>query len=232
MLEALEAFDPDSMSQRFDELQTTFTELIRERRAVPRDDLISALVADESELTDNEVISMITVLLFAGHETTTGLLGNSIVALAHHPEQRAMLRERPDIIDNAVEELLRFDTTAQFSGRNTTGPIEVGDVTIPDGSNVALNIGAANRDTRRWHDADRLRLDREDPRSISFGHGIHHCLGSSLARLEMRIAVPAFVHAFGEYTVDPAEVEWKRSHTLRGPTRLVLRRGQPLARPV
>lgn len=232
MLEALEAFDPVSMSRRFDELHTTFTELIRERRAEPRDDLISALVADESELGDNEVISMITMLMFAGHETTTGLLGNSIVALAHHPEQRALLWEHPDLIENAIEELLRFDTTAQFSGRNTTGPIEVGDVTIPGGSNVALNIGAANRDVRRWPDADQLRLDREDPRPISFGHGIHHCLGASLARLEMRIAVPAFVQAFGDYTVDPDEVEWKRSHTLRGPTRLVVRRGQPLARPV
>ncbi len=97
--------------------------------------------------------------------------------------------------------------------------------TEPGGSNVALNIGAANRDRRRWPDADRLRLDRQDPRPISFGHGIHHCLGSSLARLEMRIAVPAFVDAFGDYTVDSADVEWKRSHTLRGPTRLVVRRG-------
>ena len=136
MLEALEAFDPDSMSRRFDELHMTFTELIRERRAAPRDDLVSALVADESRLTDNEVISMITVLMFAGHETTTGLMGNSIVALARHPEQRELLRSRPELIDNAVEELLRFDTTAQFSGRNTTGPIEAGDVTIPGGSNV------------------------------------------------------------------------------------------------
>ena len=97
---------------------------------------------------------------------------------------------------------------------------------------MALNSGAANGDVRRWPDADRLRLDREDPRPISFGHGIHHCLGSSLALLEMRIALPPFVNAFGDYTVHPDEVEWKRSLTLRGPTRLVVRRAHPLARPV
>lgn len=225
MLEALEAFDHEEMNRCFDELHSTFMELIAERRAAPRDDLISALVADESELSDTEVISMITVLMFAGHETTTGLMGNSIVALAHHPDQRDLLRAKPELIENAVEELLRYDTTAQFSGRNTTGPIDVGDVTIPGGSNVALNVGGANRDRRRWPDADELRVDRPDPKSVSFGHGIHHCLGAALARLEMRVAIPAFLDAFGDYTVDPDDIEWKRSHTLRGPTRLVVHRG-------
>ncbi len=225
MLEALDAFDHHEMNRCFDELRSTFTELITQRRAAPRDDLISALVADESELTDAEVISMITVLMVAGHETTTGVLGNSIVALANHTEQREWLRCHPEMIGNAVEELLRYDTTAQFSGRNTTGPIAVGDVTIPGGSNVALNLGSANRDKRRWQDADELRLDRPDPKSVSFGHGIHHCLGAALARLEMRIAIPAFLDAFGDYTIDPDGIEWRRSHTLRGPTRLIVHRG-------
>lgn len=225
MLEALDSFDPSEMSRTFDDLRSTFTDLIAERRAHPRDDLISALVADESELDDDEVISMISVLMFAGHETTTGLMGNAIVALARHPDQRTLLREEPQLIDNAVEELTRFDTTAQFTGRNTTGPIEVGDVTIPGGANVALMIGAANRDRRRWPDADTLRLDRPDPRPISFGHGIHHCLGASLARLEMRVGLPTFLAAFGDYRVADNDVEWKRSHTLRGPTRLIVERG-------
>jgi cytochrome P450 len=163
MLEAMETFDPRTMSQRFAELNETFTELSAQRRAEPLDDLISALVSDESDLSDDEVISMITVLMLAGHETTAGLLGNSLVALAHH----------------------------------TDGPIEVGDITIPAGSSIALVIGAANRDTRRWPDADELRLDREDPRSISFGYGIHHRLGASLARLEMRVGIPAVLAAFG-----------------------------------
>lgn len=163
--------------------------------------------------------------MFAGHETTTGLLGNSIVALAGAPEQRRLLRNTPTLIDHAVEELLRFDTTAQFTGRNSAGPIEVGDVTIPTGSNIAVMIGAANRDTCRWPDADRLRLDRPDPKGVSFGHGIHHCLGAALVRLEMRVAIPAFLDAFGDYTIDLDRVVWKRSHTLRGPTHLPVRRG-------
>ncbi len=225
MLEALDSFDPVEMNRTFDDLQSTFTDLIAERRAHPQDDLISALVADESQLDDSEVISMISVLMFAGHETTTGLMGNALVALARHPDQRQLLRDRPEVIDNAVDELLRYDTTAQFTGRNTTGPIEVGDVTIPAGANVALMIGAANRDRRRWPDADTLRLDRPNPKPISFGHGIHHCLGASLARLEMRVGVPAFLAAFGDYRVADADIEWKRSHTLRGPTRLVVERG-------
>ena len=91
--------------------------------------------------------------------------------------QRQLLRDRPELIDNAVEELIRYDTTAQFTGRNTTGPIEVGDVTIPAGANVALMIGAANRDRRRWPDADVLRLDRPDPRPISFGHAVAQRVG-------------------------------------------------------
>ncbi len=224
MLEALEAFDHVEMNRVFGELHDTFSELIAQRRAEPQDDLVTALAGDESELSDEEVISMISILMFAGHETTAGLMGNSIVALAHHPDQRELLRSTPDLVDNAVEELIRFDTTAQFSGRNSTGPIEVGDVTIPGGSNIALNIGAANRDTRRWPDADQLRLDRPDPKSISFGHGIHHCLGASLARLEMRVGLPAFLDAFGDYAVAADEVTWQRSHTLRGPTKLIVRR--------
>lgn len=226
LLEAMRAFDPASMNRRFADLDETFTALIEQRRGEPRDDLISALVADgDDRLSTDEVVAMIALLMFAGHETTTGLLGNSIVALANFPDQRALLRSTPELIDNAVEELLRFDTTAQFSARNTIGPVEVGDTTIPAGSNLALMIGAANRDTRKWADADLLRLDRPDPKSISFGHGIHHCLGAALARLEMRVAIPAFLDAYGDYTVDLDTAVWKRSHTLRAPTSLRLRKG-------
>ena len=225
MLEPLHAIDPVSMNQRFADLHDTFETIIDDRRAAPQDDLISALASDEEEtLSNDEVIAMITMLMFAGHETTTGLLGNAILALAQHPDQRALLRSTPDLIENAVEELLRYDTTAQFTGRTTTGPVVAGGITIPAGSNVALMIGAANRDPRKWPDGGQLQLDRPDPRSISFGHGIHHCLGAALARLEMRIAIPAFLDAFGDYTVDLGTAEWKHSHTLRGPTKLTVHR--------
>ena len=221
LLDIMRPFDPTSMNRRFDELHDEFSELIEHRRGSPRDDLISALVNDpDSELSSDDIVALITVLMFAGHETTTALLGNSIVALAEHVDQRALLREQPDLVDNAVEELLRYDSPAQIAVRTTTAAVRAGATTIPAGANVALMIGAANRDRRRWPDADQLRLDRIDPKPISFGSGIHHCLGAALTRLEMRVALPAFLNAFGNYTVDHQTVTWKQTATLRGPTHL------------
>ncbi|MCU1400300.1 MAG: Cytochrome [Acidimicrobiales bacterium] len=227
LVDPLHGFDPEVVNVRVAELNAYFTEVIEQRRIEPRDDLISVLVtaADDGEkLSNNELLAMLGFLLFAGHETTTGLLGNSLVALAQHPEQRAMLRDRPELIDNAVEELIRFDTSVQATPRATTAPIRVGDVTIPAGQRVAILWGLVNRDVRRWPDADQLRLDRPDPKPLSFGHGIHHCLGASLARMEMRVAIPAFLAAFGDYRVDPATAEWKRSLSVRGPTVLPIAR--------
>jgi cytochrome P450 len=221
LLELMRPFDPTSMNRRFDELHDEFTQLIEHRRESPRDDLITALVNDPaSELNNNDMIALITALMFAGHETTTNLLGNSIVALAANVDQRALLREKPDLVDNAVEELLRYDTPAQVAVRTTTAPVQAGATTIPTGANVGLMIGAANRDRRRWPDADQLRIDRPDPRPISFGNGIHHCLGAALARLEMRVALPALLDAFGDYSIDDTAITWKQSTTLRGPTHL------------
>jgi cytochrome P450 len=234
VLEILNGFDSKSMDRRFDELDRYFTSLITTRRASPEDDLISALVAPVGEvagahsnhapLSNDEVISMISFLMFAGHETTSGLIGNAIVALAKYPDQRALLRNKPELIDNAVEELLRFDSPVQVTARNTVAPITVGGKLIPKGATVGVFVGAANRDKRQWNDPDKLRLDRTDPKPISFGHGMHYCLGAALARLEMRIALPIFLNAFGDYTVDESAVTWKRSHSLRGPIKLPVRR--------
>ena len=227
LLEAFSPFDPVETNRCFDDLREYFDDIAEQRRRSPQDDLISELVVAENGdvLTNDEVVSMIGFLMFAGHETTTGLLGNSIVALAKFPDQRELLRSQPDIIDNAVEELLRFDPPVQFTVRRTTAAIEVGRINIEAGQTVGVMLAQANRDRRRWTDADQLRLDRPDPKSISFGHGIHHCLGAALARLETRVALPAFLEAFGDYTVDLDAAVWKRSHTLRGPTSLKVRRG-------
>lgn len=225
LLEILRPFDPESMSKRFGELHEAFTDLIEQRRREPRDDLITALASDpDSELDNDDIVSLIVVLMFAGHETTTGLLGTSIVALAAHPDQRSLLREQPHLVDNAIEELLRYDPPVQTGVRTTTGPVQAGSTTIPAGTNVSLMIGAANRDTRRWPDADLLRLDRPNPKPLSFGHGIHHCLGAALTRLEMRIALPAFLESFGDYTIDQNAITWKQSTTLRGLTKLRVQR--------
>ena len=229
MLEPLTPFDPASMSQRFAELDTYFRDLIDQRRNEPGDDLISALAApdDGPALHDDEIVGMIGSLLFAGHETVTGTLGNALVALALHPQQRALLRARSDLTANAVEELLRFDPPTQVSARQATADFGVAGVTIKRGDNIGLMIGAANRDKRRWPDADDLRLDRTDPKPLSFGFGAHHCLGAALARMELRLALPALLDTLGDYTIDLERTTWKRSFALRGPTTLPLNRASP-----
>lgn len=163
---------------------------------------------------------MIAFLLFAGHETVTGALGNALVTLARFADQRELLRSRPDLIDNAVEELLRFDSPVRVSGRQATADLRVGGHTIRAGQNIGLMIGAANRDTRRWPDADELHLDRADPKPISFGFGVHHCLGAVLARMELRHALPPLLECLGGYTIDLDRLTWKRSFALRGPLTL------------
>jgi cytochrome P450 len=221
MLEPLTAFDSDSMSRRFAELEDCFRSLVLERRAEPGDDLISALAAGgEQPLDDDEVLAMIGFILFAGHETITGMLGNAIVALARWPAQRDLLRARPDLVDNAVEELLRYDPPVQTTARQATADIDISGRTIPKGATIGLMIGAANHDRRRWPDADELRLDRDDPRPISFGTGAHYCLGAALARMELRIALPPLLEHLSDYSIDATRVAWKRSFSLRGPVAL------------
>ena len=123
---------------------------------------------------------------------------------------------------NAVEELLRFDSPAQVTGRQATADFTVAGVTIKRGDNIGLMIGAANRDRRHWRDADELRLDRPDPKPLSFGFGAHHCLGAALARMELRLALPVLLDTLGDYTIDLERTIWKRSFALRGPTVLPL----------
>jgi cytochrome P450 len=224
VLEALSGIDPVTINRDVAELHEFFRSVVADRRAHPQDDLISALTADDGEarLDDDEVIAMIGFLLFAGHETVTGALGNAIVALSRYPDQQQLLLENPDLIDNAVEELLRFDTSAVMSARTSTGPIEINGITIPPNAVVGLFIGAANHDPRRWDEPSALRLDRTNPRGVTFGYGIHHCLGASLARLQMRTAIPQIVRRIADGQINTAGIEWKRSTTLRGPTRIPL----------
>jgi cytochrome P450 len=168
------------------------------------------------------MVSLVMILLLAGHETTTGALGNAIVALARHPEQRDLVRRRPELWPNAVEELLRFDTVVQTDPRAALEDATVGGRTIKKGQNLTVMLGAVNRDPRRFDAPDELRLDRRDPSPMSFGHGIHHCVGAALVRAEMRVALPAVVRALGDYAVVEDQLAWKRSIAFRGPSRLVV----------
>jgi cytochrome P450 len=167
--------------------------LIAAKTAEPADDLLSELIRvheDGDRLSADELTSTVYLLLAAGHETTVGLISTGMYHLLRRPELLAALRADPARIPDAVEELLRQDGPAQVAMPSvTTAPVPVGDVTIPAGEVVVLAFAAANRDPRRYADPAGLDLDREDARHLAFGHGIHHCLGAPLARLEGRIAL-------------------------------------------
>jgi cytochrome P450 len=222
LLEPIVGIDPAQVNKDTAELFELFRTTIDDRRRSPRNDIVSALVSrgDDGELTDDEVLGMIGFLLFAGHETVTGALGNALVALEQHPHQRRLLLERPDLISGAVEELLRYDSSVQQTARTTSGPIDVGGLTIPAKAVVGVFLGAANRDRRRWPDADCLDITRVNDAPVMFGHGIHHCLGAALARLQMRVALPPLLQRIENRSIELSRVEWKRSFVLRGPTTL------------
>ena len=192
--------DPAEVDRTSAELVAYYSSLADERAAHPTDDLLTELVRSEADgqINRTELLSLVAILLFAGHETTTGAIGNALVALARNPEQRDLLRNRPDLLPNAVEELLRYDSVLQTDPRQALEDVTIADKTIKAGQNVTVMLGAANRDPARFTDPDRLRVDRDDPAPISFGHGIHHCIGAALARLEMTVALPAIIDTLGD----------------------------------
>ncbi|MEV8509848.1 cytochrome P450 [Actinoplanes sp. NPDC051475] len=196
--------------------------LTAERRRKPADDLISALVAAEDDgekLTEDELLTMAALLFAAGFETTTNLLANSVVALLRNPEQLTLLRTDPGLAPSAVEELLRYDTPVQLISRVTWDDVEVAGVPVSGGERVVAYLGAGNRDPERFPEPDRLDLTRADNAPLSFGGGIHYCLGAPLARLEAQIALPALVDRFPKLDFAAAP-ERRDSLAIRGYTRL------------
>ncbi|MGH3612279.1 MAG: cytochrome P450 family protein [Pseudonocardia sp.] len=175
-------------------------ELITEKRAAPADDLLSALIAVREggdRLSEDELSSMVFLLLVAGHETTVNLICGGMHALLTHPEQLQLLRSAPDRLPAAIEELLRFDGPLQAAIPSVTAaPVQVGDVTIPAGEVVLPALLAANRDPKQFSDPGRLDLTRPPAQHLAFGHGIHHCLGAPLARLEGRVALGSLIDRF------------------------------------
>jgi cytochrome P450 len=175
-------------------------ELIEAKRATPTADLLSALVAvrdGEDQLSEDELTSMAFLLLVAGHETTLNLIGNGMFTLFTHPEQLALLRARPDQLSTAIEELLRFEGVAQVATlRWAAAPVEIGGITISAGEIVLAGLFAANRDPAFTAQPDTLNITRTDNPHLAFGHGVHHCLGASLARLEGRIALGTLLARF------------------------------------
>lgn len=182
------------------------TEAIAQRRAEPRDDLLTALtqVRDDGEaLSDDEILDNAIFLYAAGHETTVNLIGNGLLALLRNPEQFERLRANPELTPNAVEECLRYDSPVQFTRRITTADVELGGRLVPAGAIVLVCLGAANRDPGFWGPtADRLDIERHGARRhLSFGHGVHRCLGAALGRVEAQAALATLVRRFPNLTL-------------------------------
>jgi cytochrome P450 len=197
--------------------------LIADRRRHLGDDLISGLIQAEDEggkLTEQEVVSTCVLVLIAGHETTSGLIGNGLLALGRNPDElqrlRDGLKEDPGLIKSAIEELLRFDSPVQLTGRLVMEPIEVDGTTIEPGNDVITLIGAANRDPEAFPDPDRLDVARPDNHHMAFGGGIHFCLGAPLARVEGQIAIAELLTRFPSLQIDTEAAQLRDTVTLRG----------------
>ncbi|MGW7276550.1 cytochrome P450 [Streptomyces sp. NPDC054864] len=199
-------------------------EAVAWKRDNPGDDLLSQLLAVEDHgdvLSHDELVAQVTMLYVAGHETTVNLLSGGTLALLRNRIQLELLRSKPELIENAVEELLRYDAPVHNSRRINLEPYHVGGFEIPPGSFILANLAGANRDEEFFGpDAEELRLDRENARKqLSLGGGIHHCLGAALARIEGRVAIGGLVGRFPDLALD-GEVEWNGLLSLRGAARL------------
>ncbi|GAA1287038.1 cytochrome P450 [Saccharothrix xinjiangensis] len=191
-------------------------DLVAHKRRRPADDLLTTLVevSDEGDrLTGDELVAMLALMIFAGHETTVQLIGGGVLALLTHPDQAALLRAEPGRLPDAVDEVLRFDGSANPGlPRLATADVPVGDVVVPRGAHVILATAAANRDPRAWDRPDEFDVTRERrQRQLAFGHGIHYCLGARMARIEGEEAVGALLsrHPGLRLAVEPAALRWR-----------------------
>ncbi|WP_406416902.1 cytochrome P450 [Streptomyces sp. NBC_01614] len=198
-----------------------FTRLLADKRTEPADDLLCDLIAvrdtDGDRLSEDELMSLAFLILFAGYENTVQLIGNAVLALLDHPEQLAALRADPSRIPFAVEEFARYDGPALLAIRRfPTEDVTIGGVTVPAGDTVLLSLSAADRDPARFPEPDRLDLGRDASGHLALGHGIHYCLGAPLARAETEIALAALLERFPELALADGDLRWRRSLRARG----------------
>jgi cytochrome P450 len=194
---------------------------VEERKAAPGDDVLSDILAQKEEgvMGDEEARGLCFLLFAAGTTTTSALLSNSIEILARHPQERRKLVERPELIVNGIEEVLRYEAAVQYLGRESTTETELHGISVPAGSRFCILHASANRDDRRYPDPDVFNVEREIPRHMGFGEGIHFCLGAPLARLETRLALERLLPAFPAYEL-AGEGQRSTEHTTRGWYRL------------
>jgi cytochrome P450 len=200
------------------EMNDYFHDIIRQRRADPREDLISRLISVEEQgehLSEEEMLAFCNLLLIAGNETTSNLIGNGMLALLRNPDEFRRLHDDPGICESAVEELLRFDSPVQLTGRVATEDLELGGRQIAKNALILTLLGAANRDPAEFPDPDRLDLGRQDNRHLAFGLGIHFCLGAPLARAEAQIVFRTIAERFPNIAF-AGQAGRRRTITLRG----------------
>lgn len=201
------------------ELSRYLKRIIAQLRQAPSDCLLSLLASAEEagdKLSEDELLANALLLLAAGHETTTNLIGNGLLALLGEPSQWQKLKENPSLIPSAVEELLRFDSPVQWTGREAGEDLEWGGQTIKKGDFVNLGLGAANRDPAQFSEPDKLDIERTPNRHLAFGYGPHFCLGAVLARMEGEIVFTTLTRRFPNMTLDADELTWQENRTFRG----------------
>ena len=201
------------------EFRDYVNDIVAKRRLEPKDDLISSLIAIEDEgdvLSEDEMLALIISFLVGGHETTTNLIANGMLALLRHPDQMQKLRDDPSLIGTAVEELLRYDSPVQRINRVATEDLEVGGELIGKGQFVLLMLGAANRDPAQFPNPDRLDITRQSNRHVSFGYGIHFCVGAPLARVEGQVAINSIVRRLPRLSLEgDAVLEYEKNVAFR-----------------
>jgi hypothetical protein len=201
------------------EMTAFMRELIAAKHKSPTDDILTGLVQAEQDgdcLSEDEVISTCGLLLFAGHETTVNLIGNGALALLRHPDQLALLRRQPNLLPNAVEEILRYESPVQATARNVSEDVQVGDTMLIAGREVTIVIGAANRDPRHFKNPNQFNITRNEAKHQSFGGGIHYCVGAPLARLEGQIGIGSLFQRFPHLQLETESPEWRDNFILRG----------------
>lgn len=223
---ATAAGEYESLVRNYEHIFDYFRGVIAARRTSPRDDLVSALVraeVDGHKLSDDDILGFCSLLLIAGNETTTNLLGNAAIVLAAHPDARAEIVADMSLLPNAIEEVLRFEGPVPTLTRTTTIDVELRGHTISAGEKVMLLLAAANRDPRIFDNADRFDIHRVARKHIAFGSGIHFCMGANLARLEAWVAFEELLCRFPQYGVTADTLSYFNTPSIRGPKALPVR---------
>lgn len=187
-----------------------FQRLINKKKSAPKEDLISMLVMQDNQLSEKELLATCILLVIAGHETTVNLISNTVLVLLNHPVQYKALQENPALIETAIEEVLRYESPTQMTARVASEDIEMGESIVQKGEHVYVLLGAANRDPEKFAKADVFDMTRKSNPHLAFGHGVHFCIGASLARMEAQIAIQTLLQRMPDLQLADSHPRWRR----------------------